>query len=67
LKLAKADLDKEKSVLTGRLDEAQQRLQQQESDNLESSHRQQLMHEELVRAEAQIDLIKDLLLREPGL
>jgi hypothetical protein len=29
--------------------------------------RQQLMQEELVKAEAQIELIKDLLLREPGL
>jgi len=67
LTLAKAELEKEKSALTGRLGEAQKRLQQQETDNQESSHRQQLMHEELVRAEAQIDLIKDLLLREPGL
>ncbi|NMQ27649.1 hypothetical protein E4Q23_07705 [Candidatus Accumulibacter phosphatis] len=67
LKLAKAELDKETLVLTGRLHDAQQRLQQQESDNLEIIHRQQRMHEELVRAEAQIDLIKDLLLREPAL
>jgi hypothetical protein len=38
-----------------------------ESKLAEYEHRQQLMHEEMVRAEGQIDLIKDVLLREPGL
>jgi hypothetical protein len=33
----------------------------------EMERRQQLMNEELIKAEGQIDLIKDLLLREPGL
>ncbi|MFM8444045.1 MAG: hypothetical protein ACKN9W_11995 [Methylococcus sp.] len=33
----------------------------------ECRHRQQLMNDELLKAEAQIELIKDLLLREPGL
>lgn len=39
-------------------------LQQQTED---AHQRQQLLQEELTRAEAQIDLIKDLLLREQGL
>jgi hypothetical protein len=29
--------------------------------------RQQNMQEEVIRAEAQLDLIKDMILREPGL
>ena len=33
----------------------------------ELEKRQQVMDEEMLRAEAQLDLIKDLLLREPGL
>jgi len=49
------------------LTELQQQMQARESSQSELSARQQLMHEELVRAEAQIDLIKDLLLRDPGL
>ena len=44
-----------------------QRYQRMEADNQEHAMRQQMMQEELIRAEAQIDLIKDLLLREPGL
>ena len=43
-----------------------QRYQRMEADNQEHAMRQQMMQEELIRAEAQIDLIKDLLLREPG-
>ena len=39
----------------------------QELENQELQHRQQLLQDELVKAEAQIELIKDLLLREPGL
>lgn len=38
-----------------------------QADNAVLQARQQLLHEELVKAEAQIDLIKDLLLREPSL
>ena len=45
----------------------QQRNQQLEIDNQENTLRQQLLQEELIKAEAQIELIKDLLLREPGL
>jgi uncharacterized protein (DUF3084 family) len=44
-----------------------QRYQRMEADNQEHAMRQQMMQDELIRAEAQIDLIKDLLLREPGL
>ena len=49
------------------LDEMQKRLQQLEGQNAEFASRQTLLQEEVVRAEAQIDLIKDVLLREPGL
>jgi hypothetical protein len=45
----------------------QQRNQQLEIDNQQNAIRQQLLQEELIKAEAQIDLIKDLLLRELGL
>lgn len=37
------------------------------AENQELTHRQRLMNEELVKAEGQISLIKDLLLREQGL
>jgi hypothetical protein len=40
---------------------------QLEKHQTELDQRQQLIHEEITRAEAQIDLIKDVLLREPGL
>jgi hypothetical protein len=33
----------------------------------EGQHRQQLLEEEMIKADAQLELIKDLLLREPGL
>lgn len=45
----------------------QQRIQELEADSHQKNFRQQLQHDELVRAEAQIGLIKDLLLREQGL
>jgi len=45
----------------------QQRLQELEADAYQQSYRQQLQHDELVKAEAQIGLIKDLLLRDAGL
>ena len=44
-----------------------QRLAQLEAERSEMDARQQLLSEEMIRAEAQIDLIKDVLLREPGL
>jgi hypothetical protein len=58
----KSAFDSKKSI-----DSAQLRIKALEYENNESQHRQRLLHDELVRAEAQIDLIKDLLLREPGL
>ena len=60
-------LEQEKAGLAERLEAAQQRLEEQDVSVSENVYRQQLMNEELVRAEAQIDLIKELLLREPGL
>lgn len=60
--------------LTSQRDEARRRMQQQqdrlqalEAEGQETEMRQQLLQEELVKAEAQLELIKDLLLREPGL
>lgn len=44
-----------------------QRMQQLEADKLELAARHNLLQEELIKAEAQIDLIKDLLVRQPGL
>lgn len=41
--------------------------QQLTAENQELIHRQQLMNEELIKAEGQITLIKDLLLREQGI
>lgn len=38
-----------------------------EREAIEYQHRQRLLEEELVKSEAQLELIKDLLLREPGL
>jgi len=42
-------------------------VQRFSAENQELSRRQQLMNEELVKAEGQISLIKDLLLREQGI
>ena len=78
---AKAQLEQEKSALAGRHDEQaklaaerlkqinelQQQIQSRQAGEAELSARQQMMHEEMVRAEAQLDLIKDILLKEPGL
>ena len=44
-----------------------EQLQNQAAQHQELQYRQQLMQEEMIKAEAQIELIKDLLLREPGL
>ncbi|HNP52608.1 MAG TPA: hypothetical protein PKJ85_12560, partial [Nitrosomonas nitrosa] len=43
------------------------RIAQLESDLAELNTRQHLLNDEITRAEIQIDLIKDVLLREPGL
>jgi len=55
------------NTLKIRLKEAENSKAMLESQLAELEHRQQLMNEEMVKAEGQIDLIKDLLLREPGL
>lgn len=60
-------------TLTRERDEAREqfagqteRMQQLETENAEAQRRHQLMQDEMVKAEAQIELIKDLLLREQG-
>jgi chromosome segregation ATPase len=73
----KAQLDKitaerdqvQKSVAEQKktFDNAQLQIKTLENEASESLNRQQLLQEELIKAEAQIELIKDLLLREPGL
>ena len=60
-------LAKEKAAVEHSLNETLQQLESTRSENQELGNRQQLMQEELVKAEAQIELIKDLLLREPSL
>ena len=42
-------------------------IQQLEVDNNEMKVNQQLLQEEMIKAEAQIDLIKDLLWREAAI
>ena len=67
---AKTDRDalaKEKQTLESKHKESQERLHQLESANQDLQNRQHLQHEELVKSEAQIELIKDLLLREQGI
>jgi hypothetical protein len=74
LNLQLDELGKEKALLAARLDDAgharEEALQErhtvhQENQRLHSNQR--LFEEELIKAEAQIELIKDLLLREPAL
>jgi hypothetical protein len=60
-------LAKEKQTMESKHKDSQERLQQLESANQDLHNRQHLQHEELVKAEAQIELIKDLLLREQGI
>ncbi len=50
-----------------RISELQQQIQNHEASEAELATRQQHMQEEMARAEAQLDLIKDMLLREPVL
>jgi hypothetical protein len=49
------------------INDLQQQIQSRQAGEVDLAARQQLMHEEMVRAEAQIDLIKDMLLREQGI
>ena len=81
LSQAKAQVEADKAGLAGALEEAaklaevrrheieslRQQLESQDAGKTELASRQQLIHQEMVRAEAQIDLIKDMLLREPRL
>ena len=74
LRKDKEALDADKQSLNAKLkalqtqfDELQQRLPALETENQELAQRQHLLQKELVKAEVQIELIKDLLLREPGL
>jgi hypothetical protein len=60
-------LGRERSALQAQLDEARQQLEASGQQQQEQAARQQLMQEELVKAEAQIELIKDLLLRESSI
>jgi hypothetical protein len=63
----KTDAIAERDESRQRLQDQQARMQQLETENTEARMRQTLLQDELVKAEAQIELIKDLLLREPGL
>jgi hypothetical protein len=81
LKQVRAQLEAEKAALAGRqeesaqlaterlnqINELQRQIQSRQAGEADLAARQQLMHEEMVRAEAQLDLIKDMILREPGL
>ena len=49
------------------INELQQHIKKHQAEVADLSARQQLMHEEMVRAEAQLDLIKDVMLRESAL
>jgi len=49
------------------MSELQEQIKSRMAAESDLASRQQGMQEELVRAEAQLDLIKDMLLREPRL
>ncbi|WP_449431676.1 hypothetical protein [Pseudomonas putida] len=49
------------------LETAHEHVKTLQSDSIQGQDRQRLLEEELIKAEAQLELIKDLLLREPGL
>ena len=66
-KKSQADLQKQLADKTQELKSVQSTIEALKAENNELNHRQQLMNEELVKAEGQIELIKDLLLREQGL
>ena len=63
----KADLSQQLQTKAKAIDEQVLRIKAAEAENQDLAARQQLMNDELLKAEAQIELIKDLLLREPGL
>lgn len=64
---ARDNLSAENKTLKASLHAKEADLLKVEADRVEFGHRERQLMEEIVRAEAQIDLIKDLLLREPGL
>jgi hypothetical protein len=53
--------------LQSQLQQKEELIANLESQLAENDIRQRLLNEEMIKAEAQIDLIKDVLLREPGL
>jgi uncharacterized coiled-coil DUF342 family protein len=53
--------------LLARVGALQAELESRDAEIREIHHRQQAINEEMIKAEAQIDLIKDVFLREPGL
>ena len=59
-------LTQERDEARKQLAEQSERMQELEAENAEAHRRHQLMQDEMVKAEAQIELIKDLLLREQG-
>jgi septal ring factor EnvC (AmiA/AmiB activator) len=60
-------LSTENQDLTAAVHEKNASLAKLEEDLSQFHHRERQLTEEIIRAEAQIDLIKDVLLREPGL
>nr|VFJ62266.1 MAG: hypothetical protein BECKDK2373C_GA0170839_109513 [Candidatus Kentron sp. DK] len=62
-----AEANKAREEQTKLAAEHLERLQKTEQEHTELQYRQQLLNEELAKAEAQIELIKDLLLRETEL
>lgn len=62
-----AKRNKEIDLFREALEKKQERIAMLESDAAEKDIRQRLLNEEMIKAEAQIDLIKDVLLREVGL
>lgn len=49
------------------IEELQRKAQEIETEGSELATRQEMIREEMARAEAQLDLLKEILLREPGL
>ena len=64
VKKSQADLQKQMADKTEELKLFQSGIDALKAENVELNQRQQLMNEELVKAEAQIELIKDLVLRD---
>ncbi|WP_169333614.1 hypothetical protein [Leeia oryzae] len=68
-RLALRDEEQAKQLLecSRRVSDLEAQLQQRQLEKTELTVRQQQMHEELVRAEAQLDLIKVMVLKDEGL